>query len=96
MTVLIVSLVLFWYDSTSNEVPKCEEVVVQSSSKFEVPYFAPLPVVFCHLTSNTAVRNATCEQKVDQFSFIIAFLVSLCIPYGLFNDAFSSPDDRHG
>jgi hypothetical protein len=76
MTVLKVSLVLFWFESTSNKVPKCEEVIVQRSSKFKVPYFAPLPVVFCHLTSNTAVRNATCQQKVNQFSFIIVSIVA--------------------
>jgi hypothetical protein len=53
-------LVVLWYESAGNKIFISQEIIVQRSSKFQVP---PLSVVLCHLSSYTAVRYPTCQEN---------------------------------
>jgi hypothetical protein len=48
--------------SAGNKIPICQQIIVQCSSKFQVAIFTTLSVIFGHLSSYTAVRDATCQD----------------------------------
>lgn len=47
-------------ESAGDKILICQEIVIQRSSKFQVP---SLSVVLCHLSSYTAVRYSACQEN---------------------------------
>jgi hypothetical protein len=66
-------LVVLWCESAGNKILVCQDIIVQRPSKFQV---SALSVVFCHLSSYTAVRYPTCqENKMYLFHHHVFILV---------------------
>jgi len=69
-------LVLSCCESAGNNILICQVIIVQGSSKFQVP---SLSVVLCHLSSYTAVRYPTCQEN-NKLNLLHHRVLTLVLP----------------